>query len=87
MDQFLAQLDMLDTVLAVFGALIFAMWFGRGKSLRGILTGALVGGLIKPALFMVLGLGALGGLTASDDSQIPQQSQAQQDATLKFWAK
>ena len=87
MDQFVEQLDMLDTVLAVFGALIFAMWFGRGKSLQGILTGALIGGFIKPAFFMVLGLGALGALTASEDAQMPQQSQAQQDATLKFWAK
>lgn len=87
MDQFLDQLDMLDTVLAVFGALIFAMWFGRGKSLKGILTGALVGGFIKPAIFMVLGLGAMGALTASEDAQMPQQSQAQQDATIKFWTK
>ena len=87
MDQFLEQLDMLDTVLAVFGALIFAMWFGRGKSLRGILTGALVGGFIKPAIFMVLGLGALGALTASKDGGTPQQTQAQQDATIKFWTK
>ena len=87
MDQFLEQLDMLDTVLAVFGALIFAMWFGRGKSLKGILTGALVGGFIKPAIFMVLGLGALGALTATEDSGTPQQTQAQQDATIKFWTK
>lgn len=87
MEQFLDQLDMLDTVLAVFGALIFAMWFGRGKSLKGILTGALVGGFIKPAIFTVLGLGALGALTASEDSGTVQQTQAQQDATIKFWTK
>ncbi len=87
MDQFLDQLDMLDTVLAVFGALICAMWFGRGKSLRGILTGALIGGFVKPAFFMILGLGAMGALTASEESQMPQQSQAQQDATIKFWTK
>jgi hypothetical protein len=87
MEQFLDQLDMLDTVLAVFGALIFAMWFGRGKSLQGILVGALVGGFIKPAIFMVLGLGAMGVLSASEDSQMPQQTQAQQDATIRFWTK
>jgi hypothetical protein len=87
MDQFVDQLDMLDTVLAVFGALICAMWFGRGKSLKGILTGAFIGGFVKPTLFFVLGLGALGALTASEDAQAPQQTQAQQDATLKFWTK
>ena len=87
MDQFLDQLDMLDTVLAVFGALIVAMWFGRGKSLQGILVGAFVGGFIKPAIFMVLGLGALGVLTASEDSGAPEQTKAQQDATISFWAK
>ena len=87
MDTFLDQLDMLDTVLAVFGALIFAMWFGRGKSLKGILTGALVGGFVKPLLFTVIGLGAVGALTAQDEPQMPQQTQAQQDATIKFWTK
>lgn len=87
MDQFLDQLDMLDTVLAVFGALIVAMWFGRGKSLQGILVGAFVGGFIKPAIFMVLGLGALGALTAAEDSGTPQQTKAQQDATINFWTK
>ncbi len=87
MDQFLDQLDMLDTVLAVFGALIFAMWFGRGKSLKGILTGAFIGGFVKPTLFFVFGLGALGALTASDDSQMPKQTQTQQDATINFWTK
>jgi dolichol kinase len=87
MDQFLDQLDMLDTVLAVFGALIVAMWFGRGKSLQGILVGAFVGGFIKPVIFTVLGLGAMGALMATEDSGTPQQTQAQQDATRKFWTK
>ena len=60
MDQTASLLEafgMLDIVLAVFGAVIFALWFGRGKTVGGLLSGALVGGLIKPAIVMMLGSG------------------------------
>jgi len=87
MDGLLEQLDMLDMVLAVFGAVVCAMWFGRGKSLKGLLTGALVGGVVKPAIFMLLGFGGLAALSASEDSGAPHQTQAQQDAVIKFWTK
>ena len=87
MDGLLEQLDMLDMVLAVFGAVVCAMWFGRGKSLQGLLTGALVGGIVKPALFTVLGFAGMAALSASEESSMPQQTQQQQDETLKFWLK
>lgn len=87
MDSFIEQMDMLDIVLAVFGAVICAMWFGRGKSLKGLLTGAIVGGIVKPALFTVLGFAGVAALSASEESSMPQQTQAQQDETLKFWTK
>ena len=81
----LEAFDMLDIVLAVFGAVIFAMWFGRGKTLGGLLSGALVGGLIKPAIFMVLG----SGLIFAAASGIPEikQTPEQQQKTLDFWTK
>ena len=87
MDGLLEQLDMLDMVLAVFGAVICAMWFGRGKSLKGLLTGALVGGIVKPAIFMALGFGGLAIMSDSEDVGMPKQTQQQQDETLKFWLK
>ena len=87
MDGLLEQLDMLDMVLAVFGAVICAMWFGRGKSLKGLLTGALVGGIVKPAIFMALGFGGLELITGGEDVGMPKQTQQQQDETLKFWLK
>ena len=62
MDQTAAILDafdMLDMVLAVFGAVIFSLWFGRGKTLGGLLSGALVGGLAKPAIAMLVGSGLI----------------------------
>jgi hypothetical protein len=85
MDQFSKiadSLDMLDLVLAVFGALIVSMWWGRGKKLRGILTGAAMGGLIKPLIIA----GILGG-TLIAVSQQPEikQTPEQVDKTLKFW--
>ena len=81
----LEAFDMLDIVLAVFGAVIFAMWFGRGKTLGGLLSGALVGGLIKPAIFMVLG----SGLIFAAAGGIPEikQTPEQQQKTLDFWTK
>ncbi len=87
MDSFIEQMDMLDIVLAVFGAVICAMWFGRGKSLKGLLTGAIVGGIVKPAVFTVLGFAGMAALSASEESSMPQQTQQQQDETLKFWTK
>jgi len=76
MDGLLEQFDMLDFVLAVFGALIVAMWFGRGKSLKGLLLGALMGGFVKPMVFGALLFGGFQLFAASgnDDSQ-PSVSQ------------
>lgn len=76
---------MLDMVLAVFGAVIFAMWFGRGKSLGGLLSGALVGGLIKPAIVMMLGSGLL--FAAAGGVPELKQTPEQQQKTLEFWSK
>ena len=77
--------DVLDIVLAAFGACIFALWCGRGKKLGGLLSGALVGGLAKPALFMLIGSGVLfasqGGLP--EIKQTPEQ----QEKTIKFWTQ
>ena len=88
MDQTSAVLeafDMLDIALAVFGAVIFAMWFGRGKSLGGLLSGALVGGLIKPAIIMVLGSGLI--FAAAGGMPEIKQTPEQQRKTLEFWSK
>ncbi|MDE2384739.1 MAG: hypothetical protein KGO53_08975 [Alphaproteobacteria bacterium] len=75
-DSLLEQLDMLDFVLAVFGAIILAMWFGRGKSWKGILLGAAMGGFVKPVIFTVLAFGGVMALTSSgdEDSQAPGQA-------------
>jgi hypothetical protein len=77
--------DMLDIVLAVFGAVIFALWRGRGKSLGGLLSGALVGGFAKPAFFMIVG----SGLLFAAQGGLPQTKQTpeQQEKTLKFWTQ
>jgi hypothetical protein len=75
--------DYLDLVLAVFGAVIVSMWFGRGKNVWGLLSGALVGGLIKPAFFFIV----LGGVfLASQNLQAPQQL-PEDDPVVKFWTK
>ena len=88
MDQtsaFLEAFDMLDIVLAVFGAVIFALWFGRGKTLGGLLSGALAGGLIKPAIFMLLGSGLI--FAAAGGMPEIKQTPEQQRKTLEFWSK
>ena len=88
MDQTSAVLeafDMLDIALAVFGAVIFALWFGRGKTLGGLLSGALVGGLIKPAIIMVLGSGLI--FAAAGGMPEIKQTPEQQRKTLEFWSK
>ncbi len=75
MDGLLEQLDVLDFVLAVFGAIVVAMWFGHGKSWKGILMGAVMGGFMKPTLFTVLAL--VGMATMMDggvDSAKPDQA-------------
>ncbi|MCB1379020.1 MAG: hypothetical protein KDK89_11720 [Alphaproteobacteria bacterium] len=76
---------LLDVVLAVFGAIIMSLWFGRGKTLSGLLSGALVGGLIRPAVVVLVGSGLLfaaqGGLP--EIKQTPEQ----QEKTLKFWTR
>lgn len=81
----LDSLDMLDLVLAMFGAVIFALWFGRGKTLGGLLSGAVVGGLVKPMFMLLIGSGLLfaaqGGLP--EIKQTPEQ----QEKTLKFWSQ
>ena len=81
----LEAFDMLDIVLAVFGALIVALWFGRGKSLGGLLSGALVGGLVKPAFLLLIGSGLL--FAAQGGLPELKQSPEQQRKTLDFWAK
>jgi len=75
--------DILDLVLAIFGAIIVSMWFGRGKNVWGLLSGALVGGLIKP-VFLLIVLG--GAFMASQDMQASQQP-IEQDPLVKFWLK
>jgi hypothetical protein len=75
--------DMLDIVLAVFFACVFALWRGAGKKLSGLLSGAVVGGLIKPALFFMI---ASTGLSVFDDEQaqtITPQDQKQVDAFVR----
>jgi hypothetical protein len=82
LSQIAGSLDMLDLVLAVFGALIVSMWWGRGKSVWGILGGAAMGGLVKPLFFTIF----LGG-TLIAVSQQPEikQTPEQVNKTLKFW--
>ena len=81
----LEAFDMLDIVLAVFGAVIFALWFGRGKKLGGLLSGAIVGGIIKPAILLFVG----SGLLFAVDGGIPEihQTPEQQQKTLEFWSR
>jgi hypothetical protein len=88
MDQAAAILDafdMLDMVLAVFGACLFALWSGRGKKLGGLLSGALIGGLVKPAFVLLLGSGLV--LVAQGGLPEIRQSPEQQQKTLDFWTK
>jgi hypothetical protein len=58
--------DMLDIVLAVFFGCVFALWRGTGKKLSGLLSGAVMGGLIKPALFFMI---TSSGFSALDEEQ------------------
>lgn len=81
----LEAFDMLDIVLAAFGAVIFALWCGRGKKLGGLLSGALIGGLLKPAFFMLVGSGLL--FAAAGGMPEIHQTPEQQQKTLEFWAK
>ena len=85
MERILEAFDMLDLVLAVFGAVVVAMWFGRGKSLGGLLSGALIGGVAKPAALFLLGSGIL--FAAQGGLPEIKQSPAQQQKTLDFWLK
>lgn len=78
------QLDMLDAVLAVFGALIVALWFGAGKSPLGIISGAVMGGLVKPVVFGLILGGAV--VVATPEPQL-KQTPEQQQKTLDFWLK
>lgn len=75
--------DTLDIVLAVFFGCVFALWRGAGKKLSGLLSGAIMGGLIKPALFFLI-TGA--GLSAFQDDQgatISSEDQKKVDAFVK----
>jgi hypothetical protein len=88
MDQASAILDafdMLDMVLAVFGAVIVSLWFGRGKSVGGLLSGAIAGGLAKPAIVMLFGSGLL--FAASGGLPEIKQTPEQQQKTLDFWTR
>ena len=86
MEQVLDAFDMLDIVLAIFGALVTAMWFGRGQGLGGLLSGAIIGGLIKPAIIIVLSSGIILAAQQSLPQEI-KQTPAQQQKTLDFWLK
>ena len=66
------QFDMLELALVVFGSLIVALWFGRGKSLKS----KLLGGLVKPLVFGALlfgGFQLFGG--GADEGAQPGVSQ------------
>ncbi|MBI2719781.1 MAG: hypothetical protein HY245_14710 [Rhizobiales bacterium] len=84
LSQFVDTFDRLDIVLAVFGAVIVALWRGGGKSVGGILSGALVGGLVKPLILTLV----VGGIFIAA-TPVPElkQTPEQQDKTLKFWSK
>jgi hypothetical protein len=84
-DGILHAFDMLDIVLAVFGAVIVSLWAGRGKKLGGLLSGALLGGLAKPALFMVLGSALM--MSAGSEAVEIKQTPEQQQKTLDFWLR
>ena len=82
--ELLHTFDMLDLVLAVIGATIGSLLLGRGRSLGGMLGGALIGGSVKP---VILGL-VLGGLLLGyEQSKIDQKSPEEQDKILDFWLK
>ena len=76
--------DMLDIVLAVFLGCIFALWRGRGKKLSGLLSGALIGGLIKPALFFMIGGAAIFTVQQEPKMDI---TPAQEKKIDNFWSK
>jgi hypothetical protein len=82
--QLFDQLDMLDAVLAVFGALTVSLWFGAGKSPMGILSGAVMGGLVKPVLF---GLALGGGMLVASSPPDLKQTPDQQRKIIDFWTK
>lgn len=81
----LEAVDMLDIVLAVFGAVIVSLWCGRGKKLGGLLSGALIGGFAKPAIFLAVGSGLL--FAASGGMPEIKQTPEQQRKTLEFWSR
>ncbi len=78
--------DMLDIVLAVFGAVIVGLWAGRGKKLGGLLVGAVTGGLVKPMIFMAIGSGFIFAASQSAPPEV-HQTPEQQQKTLDFWMK
>lgn len=84
--------DYLDIVLAMVGALLVSLWFGRGKSIWTILSGALVGGLAKPAAMLVLFGGVLvatqqGNDSGSGNTALDSKTKAEQDKIIKFWTQ
>ncbi len=82
LDAILQSFDMLDMVLIVFFACIFALWRGHGKKLSGLLTGVLVGALVKPALFFMIGSAAVLVSTDNDSTEISDADQKKIDKML-----
>jgi|GEM_PF-4801653 len=85
LNQLFDAFDMLDIVLAAFGAVIVSMWFGHGKSLGGLLAGAAMGGLVKPLCIVLLTGGVL--IAAQQPPPDLKQTPEQQDKIIKFWTK
>ncbi|MFT3986782.1 hypothetical protein [Aestuariivirga sp.] len=84
LNQLFDAFDMLDIVLAAFGAVIVSLWFGRGKSLGGLLAGAAMGGIVKPLCVVMLTGGVL--IAAGQAPELTQTPE-QQDKIVKFWSK
>jgi hypothetical protein len=85
MDQFAQAFDMLDVVLAVFGALIVSLWFGRGKKVKGLLTGAFFGGVFKTVATLLLGVSLFDMATApTPDAATAKAADKEQKAIIKM---
>jgi hypothetical protein len=75
--------DVLDVVLAMFFGCVFALWRGAGKKLSSLLSGAVMGGLVKPAFFMlVTGMG-YSALSDDQTTAISREDQQKVDAFVK----
>ncbi len=83
----LEAFDYLDIVLALVGALTVSLLFGRGKNIWGIMSGALMGGLVKPAIFLFVVGGAFVAVQQGQDTPMSRKTQAEQDRIVKFWTE